>query len=65
MEYKEYTRKELRENPEARRERLEQTWKYLNEYGIYTDEDVEKYIKENALDIGIFTMPFKQEEAAI
>lgn len=32
-------------------------WKALNEYGIYTEEDLREAFKKTKLDIGIFTTP--------
>lgn len=45
------------------KERVEKMWKLLNKYGIYTEEQLDKAIKENPLDIGIFTIPYRKEEA--
>ena len=43
-------------------ERIKAAWEKLNACGIYTEEQLDKAIKDNPLDIGIFTMPYKQEK---
>lgn len=43
--------------------RVKELWGYLNEIGIYTEEQLDKYIADNPLDIGIFTMPYKNSAA--
>ena len=40
---------------------VEEIWKKLNAEGIKTQEDLNKALKENALNIGMFTMPFKKD----
>lgn len=35
----------------------EDVWKILNSYGIKSDEDLKKALKETELDISIFTTP--------
>lgn len=41
------------------KKQVAEQWKILNEYGIYTKEDLDKAIKETELDIGIFVTPLK------
>ena len=41
---------------------VEEIWKKLNAEGIKTQEDLNKALKENALNIGMFTMPFKKDD---
>lgn len=38
----------------------EKIWKKLDAEGIRTQEDLNRALKENALNIGMFTMPFKK-----
>lgn len=40
---------------------IEKAWENLNKQGIRTQEDLNRALKENALNIGMFTMPFKRE----
>lgn len=43
------------------KEKVAAIWNKLNAIGIYTMEELDKSIKDNPLDIGIFTMPYKDE----
>lgn len=36
-------------------------WKLLNKYGVYTEEDLKKFMKEYQLDIGFFTTPIPKD----
>lgn len=38
----------------------EEAWKLLNKRGITSEEELNKELKENALNIGMFTMPYKK-----
>ncbi|WP_156939971.1 hypothetical protein [Clostridium lundense] len=41
-------------------EEMKRVWKILNErYGIYTMEQLKEEMAKTKLNIGIFTMPFK------
>ena len=39
---------------------VSEIWEELNAEGIRTQEDLNRALKENALNIGMFTMPFKK-----
>lgn len=41
---------------------VEETWKKLNSQGIKTEEELKRALKENALNIGMFTMPFRKSD---
>lgn len=43
-------------------ERIEMLWEELHKLGIYTEEQLDKSIQDNQLDIGIFTMPYKDND---
>lgn len=40
---------------------LEKAWELLRNMGIETEEELEKELKENPIEIGMFTMPFPKE----
>lgn len=45
------------------KERVKRMWEYLNENGIYTEEQLDKAIEElPPLDIGIFVSPVNVDE---
>ncbi|EPS56394.1 TPA: hypothetical protein ACXDAY_002846 [Clostridium botulinum] len=47
-------------------EEMKRIWKILNErYGIYTMGQLKKEMAKTVLDIGIFTMPFKDSPQEI
>lgn len=39
------------------KERVEALWEELHKYGIYTEEELDKALKETPLNIGIFVSP--------
>jgi|GEM_PF-2821917 len=39
------------------KEQVDTLWKELHEYGIYTEEQLDKALKETPLNIGIFVSP--------
>ncbi|MHC1683399.1 MAG: hypothetical protein AB6733_10665 [Clostridiaceae bacterium] len=51
----------MSDNERFSEKRVKELWGYLNEYGIYTEDQLDQFIKDNPLDIGIFTMPYKKE----
>ncbi|MCR1953176.1 hypothetical protein NSA50_19510 [Clostridium sp. DSM 100503] len=40
---------------------IEKAWELLKENGIETEEELEKKLKENPIEIGMFTSPFPRE----
>ncbi|QIB26064.1 hypothetical protein [Caloranaerobacter azorensis] len=47
-------------------DRIKRMWKYLNENGIYTEEDLDKALeKMPKLNIGIFVSPLKGGEKCV
>ncbi|WP_157453682.1 hypothetical protein [Clostridium sartagoforme] len=40
---------------------IEKAWELLKEKGIETEEELQKELKENPIEIGMFTMPFPKE----
>lgn len=41
-------------------ERVKIMWKYLNENGIYTEEQLDEALERTKLDIGIFVTPINK-----
>jgi hypothetical protein len=54
--------REVNKKLENLKKKVAEQWKFLNEYGIYTEKDLDKAIKETELDIGIFVTPLKNSE---
>lgn len=42
-------------------ERVKIMWKYLNENGIYTEEQLDEALERTKLDIGIFVTPINKD----
>lgn len=40
---------------------IEEIWEKLNSEGIRSQEDLNNALKQNAINIGMFTMPFRKE----
>ncbi|WP_198028542.1 hypothetical protein [Clostridium sulfidigenes] len=48
---------------ESNIERVEQLWKFLNERGIYTEQQLYSELKKRELDIGVFTLKVEDDKA--
>ena len=44
---------------------MDELWKILNEYEIYTEEDLRDALKKFKLDIGIFTTPIDTDNKTL
>jgi hypothetical protein len=45
--------------------KVEKAWDRLKAKGINSEEELQKALKENPIEIGMFTMPYKKSEKII
>lgn len=45
--------------------KVERAWERLKAKGINSEQDLQKALKENPIEIGMFTMPYKKSERVI
>lgn len=45
--------------------KVEKAWEKLKAKGINSEEELQKAVKENPIEIGMFTMPYKKSEKII
>lgn len=55
----------MKENERFSERRVKELWKCLNKHGIYTEEQLDKFIEDNPLNIGIFTLPYKRNDTKL